>query len=90
MSGAARLLCAAACIALSATPALGQPASQPAPPPPGEPELDPNAPLAPMPELGVDWPQLDVKETAPPPQAATETGKKPVSEQGDESTGTVR
>ena len=90
MSGAARLLCAAACIALSAIPALGQPASQPAPPPPGEPELDPNAPLAPMPELGVDWPQLDVKETAPPPQAATETGKKPVSEQGDESTGTVR
>jgi translocation and assembly module TamA len=43
-----------------------------------------------MPDLGVEWPQLDVKETAPPPQAATEAAKNPVVEQAEDGTGTVR
>src|SRR5690242_2592551 len=91
VSRAARLLCATGCIALSAAPALGQAAPEPPPStPPGEPELDPNAPLAPMPDLGVEWPQLDVKETAPPPQAAVEASKKPLVDQAEDGTGTVR
>jgi translocation and assembly module TamA len=56
-----------------AAPALGQAA--PAQIPPAQPaqpaELDPNAPLAPMPGLGVEWPQLDLKETTAPPAAIT-------------------
>jgi translocation and assembly module TamA len=87
--GAARLLCAVGCIALSAGPALAQAAPQP-PPPTGEPELDPSAPLAPMPDLGVEWPQLDVRETAPPPPAAVEAGKGPSAEQAEDGTGTIR
>ncbi|HEY8433679.1 MAG TPA: BamA/TamA family outer membrane protein [Sphingomicrobium sp.] len=56
------------------------------PPQPTEPaELDPNAPLAPMPDLGVEWPQLDAKETATPPQPVIAKGKKgsePIEVQG--------
>ena len=64
-----RLLCAAASIALSSGTALAQAAPPAAPPPPSEPgELDPNAPLAPMPDLGVDWPDLNAKDTALPPE----------------------
>jgi translocation and assembly module TamA len=38
-------------------------------PQPGDPtELDPNAPLDPMPDLGVEWPDLDTPEPAPPPE----------------------
>lgn len=77
---AARLLCAAATVALVPAPALAQ---QPAPPqqPPSDPaQLDPNAPLAPMPDLGVDWPDLNVKETpsqpAPPAAAPPKTKKR--------------
>jgi translocation and assembly module TamA len=59
---AARLLCAAALALVLAAPALAQTA------PPGEPgELDPSAPLEPMPDLGVDWPDPDA--AAPPPSA---------------------
>jgi translocation and assembly module TamA len=57
---AARLLCAAAAAALGATPAL----SQTSPPDPAE--LDPSAPLDPMPDLGVDWPDLDAPQPAQP------------------------
>ncbi|MBA3668329.1 MAG: BamA/TamA family outer membrane protein [Sphingomonas sp.] len=32
-------------------------------------ELDPSAPLDPMPDLGVDWPDLETPEPAPPPEA---------------------
>ena len=68
--GAAWLLCAAGCTAFAAGPAFAQaappPESQPQPTDPAE--LDPNAPLAPLPDLGVDWPQLDARETAAPPQ----------------------
>jgi len=71
--GAARLLCAAGCAALGAAPGYAQNApTQQAPPPATEPELDPNAPLAPMPDLGVEWPDLNAKDsTLPPPQQST-------------------
>ena len=66
---AARLLCAAALILVPAAPAAAQTA------PPGEPgELDPSAPLEPMPDLGLDWPDPDAPgepATVPPSQAAT-------------------
>jgi translocation and assembly module TamA len=65
---AARLRCAAALLPFAGTPAFGQTISPPpaAPQnPPDAAELDPSAPLAPLPDLGVDWPDLRVKDTAP-------------------------
>jgi len=63
--GPARLLCAAAIVALACPPAFAQQA-------PGDPaELDPSAPLDPMPDLGVEWPDLDAgpPDELPPDQA---------------------
>jgi len=89
---AARLLCAAAAAALIVEPAHAQaspqPASQPPPvsPPPDAAELDPNAPLAPLPDLGVAWPELNAKDTAPPPAAPVTAQRKdrtPAAETGD-------
>jgi translocation and assembly module TamA len=37
----------------------------PSQPPPDAAELDPNAPLAPLPDLGVAWPELNPKEASP-------------------------
>jgi len=81
---ASRLLCAAAWLPFVADPALAQTTASPTPPPqntqPDAAELDPSAPLAPMPDLGVDWPDLNAKESAEPvpagpnsPQQATAT-----------------
>jgi translocation and assembly module TamA len=69
--GAARLLCAAAAAAF-ALPAQAQTAAPQAPtsPPQDPAELDPSAPLDPLPDLGVAWPELNAKETAAPPPAA--------------------
>jgi len=69
----ARWWCAAAASALLPGPLLAQPAPAPAPvqPPPDAAELDPNAPLDPLPGLGVAWPTLDAKDTAPAPVQAT-------------------
>ena len=75
---AAQLLCAAAATAF-ASPAFSQAAQQPAPapqPPPDAAELDPNAPLAPLPDLGVPWPDLKPSETAPAAVTTTVKGKK--------------
>jgi translocation and assembly module TamA len=90
--GAARLLCAAGYAALFAVPASAQSAPpQPQQPPATEPELDPNAPLAPLPDIGVEWPQLDAKETAPPPETAPiAPGKKARAKQATETTGDLR
>jgi len=67
---AARLLCAAAVAFVLAAPALAQPA------PSGDPtELDPSAPLEPMPDLGVDWPDpgaSDRPSPAPSPDQAAD------------------
>jgi translocation and assembly module TamA len=67
-SVAARLLCAAATAALASAPALAQQA-----PPADIGELDPSGPLDPMPDIGVDWPDLDA---APPDEPiAAERGE---------------
>lgn len=70
---AARLQCAAAFGVILASPAMAQ-----APPPSsaqgGPTELDPSAPLDPMPDLGVGWPDLSSQDQAPaaqPGQAET-------------------
>src|SRR6478672_6873004 len=73
--GAARLLCAVAMTVLVPRTALAQaappPTSPPPTPPPDAAELDPNAPLAPMPDLGVAWPELKAIDSTPPvPQVA--------------------
>jgi translocation and assembly module TamA len=60
---AARLLCAAAFAGPFAAPAL----AQTAPPPKDPAELDPSAPLDPMPDLGVAWPDLNAKDSVAPP-----------------------
>src|SRR6476661_3125538 len=67
----ARLLCAAAATGLWSAQLVAQisPAALPAPPDPAE--LDPNAPLAPMPDLGVAWPDLNAPDAVPPPAAST-------------------
>jgi translocation and assembly module TamA len=80
---AARLLGAAALSALVIEPAVAQPT------PAGE--LDPAAPLDAMPELGVEWPDLDVPDqiAAPPGQAPAEPAPAPLSSL-DEDTGEQR
>lgn len=88
---AARLLCAAGSAALFAIPARAQTSEgQQQPAPAVQPELDPNAPLAPMPDLGVDWPQLDTKETSPTTQPASPLGENTAHELTNEATGTLR
>jgi len=67
----ARLLCAAASTALACAPALAQQTAAP-----NSADVDPSAPLDPMPDLGVEWPDLG---KAPPEEPlsqapATETG----------------
>lgn len=55
---ASRLLCAVGMAALACAPAFAQqPASQTAQPPDSA-DIDPSAPLAPMPDIGVPWPDL--------------------------------
>jgi translocation and assembly module TamA len=78
----ARLLCAAAASALFPVPLL----AQVAPPPPNPAELDPNAPLEPLPDLGVAWPGLNAKDTASrstTPAAPQRKGRTPAVTTGD-------
>lgn len=60
-------------ITCHASPALAQDAAQPQtqapPPPPADPlqvSIDPNAPLDPMPDIGVAWPDMEAPEPAEP------------------------
>jgi translocation and assembly module TamA len=87
MGRAARLLCAAATLPFAATAAIAQtsPGQQPASPPDAA-DLDPSAPLAPMPDLGVDWPDLNAKDTEPGPPASPAT----TAQQSTESASQVR
>ena len=62
--GRACLLAAAACGLALPAPARAQ---QPAPDPT---ELDPNAPLDPMPDLGVEWPDMNQPDPVPEPELA--------------------
>jgi translocation and assembly module TamA len=82
--GAARLLCAAAALAFVPTIAWAQAAP---PPPPDPAELDPNAPLDPMPDLGVAWPELKASDTTPPPQAAPAPSKRQAKNRQAEASG---
>src|SRR3954452_10622202 len=68
---AARLLCAAAATALGSGEGLAQ-AAPPlqSPTPPDAAELDPSAPLASLPDLGVDWPDLNARDQTQPQTAA--------------------
>ena len=56
---AARLLGAAAIAACIGAPAVSQTGAEPT-------ELDPSAPMAPLPDLGVDWPDLDAPDDIEP------------------------
>src|SRR4029453_12187173 len=62
---ATRLLCAAAAAAFACGPSLAQTAS---------PDLDPSAPLDPMPDLSVEWPDLNVPEIPVAPVAEPPAG----------------
>ena len=72
--GAARLLYAAALVALQPAQAIAQATPPPTPPDPAE--LDPNAPLDPMTDLGVSWPELNARDTTPPAVTPAAPGKK--------------
>ena len=68
---AARLSCAAAALlACAPSAALAQQAPPPQPQPPGSAELDPTAPLDPMPDLGVEWPDMQAEPAATVDNAA--------------------
>jgi translocation and assembly module TamA len=83
---AARLLCAAAAAALCSSAAQAQAVSQP---PPDPAELDPNAPLDPMPGLGVEWPDLNAKDSTAAPAAASPAARQ-ASTTVTEGTGEIR
>jgi translocation and assembly module TamA len=71
--------------------ALAQTTPPAAPPPPSEPgELDPNAPLAPMPDLGVDWPDLNAKDTVLPPEPTAPGAQQAAPAQQTEPAGALR
>ena len=89
---AARLLCAAAAAALCASRSAAQ---TPPPEPVGPAELDPNAPMAPMPDLGVAWPDLNAADTTPaqnpaPQEAAVPGPSKGKGKQAADGTGNIR
>src|SRR5687767_9836915 len=62
--GAARACALAGAGFALATPALAQ---QAPPPPASGAEIDPSAPLDPMPDLGVAWPDLNQPDASPDP-----------------------
>ncbi|WP_245842041.1 MULTISPECIES: autotransporter assembly complex family protein [Sphingomonas] len=62
------------CAAAAQVPAAAQPLSpaSSAPPATGGMEIDPDSPLAPLPDIGVDWPELPVQPAASSVPAATQ------------------
>jgi len=75
---ATRLLCAAGLALVLASPAVAQ---SPPPPPSGDPgELDPSAPLDPLPDLGLDWPDPGAAEESVAAPAAEDSGAGPQDE----------
>ena len=82
--GRASLLAAAACGLALAVPARAQ---QPAP---GPAELDPNAPLDPMPDLGVDWPDMDSPDPLPEPITGEAAGARESAGPAIEDSATAR
>ncbi|MEA3067862.1 MAG: translocation and assembly module TamA, partial [Sphingomonadales bacterium] len=89
---AARLLCAAAAAAYVA-PALAQTILQPPPapqPPPDAAELNPNAPLDPLSDLGVAWPELRASDTTLPAPATTTAKGKTQAQRPSDGAGDIR
>jgi translocation and assembly module TamA len=76
-----RWWCAAA--ALLPGPLLAQTVPAPVQSPPDPAELDPNAPLDPMPDIGVAWPELNTKDTALPPATAPTSQRRRLPISGD-------
>src|SRR5260221_1030501 len=82
----AQLWCAAAAAsAICPAPSLAQAAHAVPLPPADSAELDRNAPLDPMPNLGVAWPELNAKDTAAPaaPAVPERKGRTPAPVSGD-------
>ena len=81
---------AAAIAAAGAGLALAQPAFAQEPMPPSS-ELDPSAPLEPLPDLGVEWPDMEAVEPSPlPPEAGGEIAATPPADQLDDSAAAQR
>src|SRR3982751_1120195 len=83
---AARLLCAVAAAALAASPAW----SQTAPPPADPAELDPNAPLDTLPNIGVDWPELNTPDVTPPAPSLANPKPQAAASEAAAATGQIR
>ncbi len=83
---AAQLLCAAAwtCGVPGTAFARQSPAATQPPPAPEAPDLDPAAPLAPMPDLGVDWPDLGSEPAQSPIKQAPTQGTAAVADSATE------
>ena len=69
----ARLACAAATVLACHVPATAQPT--------GSAELDPTAPLEPLPDLGVAWPDMNTPDVVEPMPEAPETQTAPEQQQ---------
>jgi translocation and assembly module TamA len=85
--GQACLLAAVACGLAWPTASRAQPA------PAGPAELDPNAPLDPMPDLGVDWPDMEQPDPQPEPdsvQAAETAEREPPASEAIEDSSAAR
>ena len=87
----ARLLCAAATVAWWPAYAIAQ-AAPPATtqPPPDPADLDPNAPLAPLPDLGVAWPNLNAPDAPQPPMATPAVAPKQAERAPADGGGNIR
>ena len=81
MRKTALVSCAAAVLAFTAPPGFAQPAIPPSDPA----ELDPSAPLDPMPDLGVPWPDMNAPNEAKPPEGTA--GAQPIQAQPTDETG---
>jgi translocation and assembly module TamA len=84
---AARLACAAATVATVPSLAMSQTASLP---PPDPAELDPSAPLAPLPDLGVAWPELKGEDATPAPALPSTSTKSAGRVKANSTTGDIR
>ena len=80
----ARLLCAAGTSALAYAPAAAQQSSQPTQPPADNADIDPSAPLAPMPDIGVEWPDLSKAPPEPAPVDSPATASTDITDMSAE------
>ncbi len=86
----ARLLCAAAATGLWSAQLVAQISPAALPPPPDPTELDPNAPLAPLPDLGVAWPDLNAPDAPQPPATTPAIAPKQAERAPADASGNIR